>query len=100
MKLARLIFICFLAFGVCSCAHQPPVVSSARPAALVTVASIEGEPYVVVPLGQLMDQAGIPSIISGENYRRDIMVPANRRAEAINLIKKYAEAHKYDVTFY
>jgi hypothetical protein len=75
--------------------------SSSRPSSsqLVRIASIKGH-AAKAEVPAVMDRTHIPCIISGEEYESDILAPANRKAEVVEILKQDAQVHKYDITFY
>jgi hypothetical protein len=68
------------------------------PSKFVSVATISGEPKLAKRLSGALDTAGITSIIEG-SANCGISVPPDKRAQAIEVLKKDAELHKYWIEF-
>jgi predicted metalloprotease with PDZ domain len=83
-------------------------VSTMQSSELVKVARISGNTNgedVEKRILEMLYQEGIPcsvvdSYVIAGSFKDDISVPADKQAEAVQLLKQDAEIHKYDITLY
>ena len=102
MKSILMIVLCSVAILLSGCASSD---SHSRvltlPAASFAVDSPD-KAQILSRVGSVLGQANISSSIGREagSARWDILVPADKQAEAASLLKQDAATHKYELTFY
>ena len=83
---------------VASCSHPRPAASNSQ-GADIPVASVPGEANALTNMMSALTKAGIPFFASGSSMYI-VRVPAGEKLQAAEILKKDAQIHKYDVTFY
>jgi aspartokinase len=97
MKKSALYFL-LVAAGMSACSRPRPVSADSQQAK-VPVATVPGVPGVLTNVLSALTEAGIPFLASGSSTYV-IQVSPNKKSQAIEILKRDAQLHKYDVTVY
>jgi hypothetical protein len=92
------LLLVFVIGGVSACSRPRPVPTNSQQAK-VRVAAIPGDPNALTNVLSAFTKAGIPFLGSGSSTYV-IEVDADKKSQAIEILKRDAQLHKYDVTFY
>jgi len=95
---ALCLVLVFVIGGVSACSRPRPVPTNSQQAK-VRVAAIPGEPNALTNVVSAFIKAGIPIFASGSSTYV-IEVDADKKSQAIEILKEDAQLHKYDVRFY
>jgi hypothetical protein len=84
--------------GVSSCSHARPVGTNSQHA-YVRVAAVDNYPGSLTNWISALVEAGIPYLAEGSSIMV-ITVPADKKSRAAEILKRDAQVHNYDATFY